>query len=149
MSDRLSSPLVQLTLARIREFIREPEAVFWAFVFPIVVSLALAFAFPSRAGRDVLVGLQPGATTESIRATLQRSPGIAIRDVRPDEPAAKERGSGWAWGFRRALPDADLGCVVLLGAGGAGSAIDRPYVNHHRRNRHACAVPRTRQLDHG
>jgi shikimate dehydrogenase len=32
-------------------------------------------------------------------------------------------GSGWAWGFRRALPAADLGCVVLLGAGGAGSAI--------------------------
>lgn len=32
-------------------------------------------------------------------------------------------GSGWAWGFRRTLPDADLGCVVLLGAGGAGSAI--------------------------
>lgn len=32
-------------------------------------------------------------------------------------------GSGWAWGFRRALPDADLGRVVLLGAGGAGSAI--------------------------
>ena len=31
--------------------------------------------------------------------------------------------SGWAWGFRRALPDADLGRVVLLGAGGAGSAI--------------------------
>ncbi|HSV55433.1 MAG TPA: shikimate dehydrogenase [Burkholderiaceae bacterium] len=32
-------------------------------------------------------------------------------------------GSGWSWGFRRALPHADLGCVVLLGAGGAGSAI--------------------------
>ena len=32
-------------------------------------------------------------------------------------------GSGWAWGFQRALPGADLGCVVLLGAGGAGSAI--------------------------
>jgi shikimate dehydrogenase len=32
-------------------------------------------------------------------------------------------GSGWAWGFLRALPGADLGCVVLLGAGGAGSAI--------------------------
>jgi shikimate dehydrogenase len=31
--------------------------------------------------------------------------------------------SGWAWGFRRALPDADLARVVLLGAGGAGSAI--------------------------
>lgn len=32
-------------------------------------------------------------------------------------------GSGWSWGFRRALPQADLGRVVLLGAGGAGSAI--------------------------
>lgn len=32
-------------------------------------------------------------------------------------------GWGWAWGFSRALPDADLGCVVLLGSGGAGSAI--------------------------
>jgi shikimate dehydrogenase len=32
-------------------------------------------------------------------------------------------GSGWVWGFRRTLPDADLSCVVLLGAGGAGSAI--------------------------
>jgi shikimate dehydrogenase len=31
-------------------------------------------------------------------------------------------GSGWSWGFRRALPGADLACVVLLGAGGAGSA---------------------------
>ena len=32
-------------------------------------------------------------------------------------------GSGWAWGFRRTLPAADLSRVVLLGAGGAGSAI--------------------------
>jgi shikimate dehydrogenase len=32
-------------------------------------------------------------------------------------------GSGWAWGFRRALPDARVDRVVLLGAGGAGSAI--------------------------
>jgi len=30
--------------------------------------------------------------------------------------------SGWSWGFRRALPNADLARVVLLGAGGAGSA---------------------------
>jgi shikimate dehydrogenase len=32
-------------------------------------------------------------------------------------------GSGWAWGFRRALPRARLDRVVLLGAGGAGAAI--------------------------
>lgn len=32
-------------------------------------------------------------------------------------------GSGWRWGFERQLPGADLARVVLLGAGGAGSAI--------------------------
>jgi shikimate dehydrogenase len=32
-------------------------------------------------------------------------------------------GSGWRWGFERQLPGADLSRVVLLGAGGAGSAI--------------------------
>jgi shikimate dehydrogenase len=32
-------------------------------------------------------------------------------------------GSGWRWGFERTLPDADMSRVVLLGAGGAGSAI--------------------------
>lgn len=31
-------------------------------------------------------------------------------------------GSGWSWGFQRALPRADLSHVALLGAGGAGSA---------------------------
>jgi shikimate dehydrogenase len=32
-------------------------------------------------------------------------------------------GSGWFWGFQRLLPGADTARVVLLGAGGAGSAI--------------------------
>jgi shikimate dehydrogenase len=32
-------------------------------------------------------------------------------------------GSGWAWAFRRQLPDARLQKVVQLGAGGAGAAV--------------------------
>ncbi len=39
------NPLVQLTLARLREFAREPEAVFWVFVFPVLLTLALGIAF--------------------------------------------------------------------------------------------------------
>src|ERR1044072_678062 len=31
-------------------------------------------------------------------------------------------GPGWSWGLQRALPGADLTRVVLVGAGGAGSA---------------------------
>lgn len=93
-------PLIQLTLARMREFIREPEAVFWTFGFPIVVSLALALAFPSRADRPVVVGLYSGADGESLRASLKNSPGITIRDVRPDDE-------------RRALREGEVNVVVV------------------------------------
>ena len=40
-----SSTLAQLSLLRYREFIREPEAVFWAFVFPIILTTGLGIAF--------------------------------------------------------------------------------------------------------
>ena len=93
-------PLVQLTLARMREFIREPEAVFWTFGFPIVVSLALALAFPSRADRPVSVGLYPGTASESLRSTLKGSRGITVREVRPEDE-------------RRALREGDVNVVVV------------------------------------
>jgi shikimate dehydrogenase len=32
-------------------------------------------------------------------------------------------GWGWAWALREQLPDADLSCIVLLGAGGVGAAV--------------------------
>jgi ABC-2 type transport system permease protein len=41
-------PLVQLTLVRFREFIREPEALFWVFVFPILLAAGLGIAFRNR-----------------------------------------------------------------------------------------------------
>ena len=42
-------PLIELTLARFREFLREPEAVFWSFAFPIIMTCALGVAFRSSA----------------------------------------------------------------------------------------------------
>ena len=41
-------PLVQLTLVRFREFIREPEALFWVFAFPILLAAGLGIAFRNR-----------------------------------------------------------------------------------------------------
>src|SRR5262245_45534735 len=74
-------PLVELTLTRVREFTREPEALFWTFVFPIVMSLVMAVAFPSRADRPVPVGIADGAGAAAIRDALAKSPGIVIRDL--------------------------------------------------------------------
>src|SRR5215211_5221513 len=46
--DYRQSSLVQLTLVRFREFIRQPEAVFWTFVFPILLAVGLGLAFRSK-----------------------------------------------------------------------------------------------------
>lgn len=49
-------PLYQLTLVRFREFIREPEAVFWVFVFPLVLAAGLGLAFRNAPADSVTVG---------------------------------------------------------------------------------------------
>ena len=46
-------PLAQLTLVRFLEFKREPEALFWVFVFPILLAAGLGIAFRNRPA-DVL-----------------------------------------------------------------------------------------------
>jgi ABC-2 type transport system permease protein len=47
MSDRREflPPLWELTLSRLREFWRDPSALFWTFGFPIVLAIALGIAF--------------------------------------------------------------------------------------------------------
>src|SRR5574338_683035 len=45
-----------LILTRFREFFREPEAVFWVYVFPILLATGLGIAFRSRPPERVAVG---------------------------------------------------------------------------------------------
>ena len=86
-------PLLELTLARLREFWREPEAIFWAFIFPILISVTLAVAFPGSGSKPVIVGIEPGAGANTIRDALARAEGVTIRDVAPaDELRALREG---------------------------------------------------------
>src|SRR5215210_8407988 len=63
-------PMVQLTLVRFREFIREPEAVFWTFVFPILLAAGLGIAFRQKGLEQLQVGVvaRPGADTSVVSA---------------------------------------------------------------------------------
>src|SRR5437870_12621968 len=70
-------PLVQLTLARMREFYREPEAIFWVFGFPIVLAFALGIAFKNRGPGELKVGVVRAAGDSALAATLDRSPALA------------------------------------------------------------------------
>jgi ABC-2 type transport system permease protein len=62
-----SHALVQLTLVRIREFIREPEAVFWALFFPILITAGLGIAFRSRPVEVLNVATTASAIARSLR----------------------------------------------------------------------------------
>src|SRR6266566_1103012 len=67
-----NSSMVQLTLVRFREFIREPEAVFWTFIFPILLAAGLGIAFRQRGPDKVPIGIitsAPGsaAVIESLK----------------------------------------------------------------------------------
>jgi ABC-2 type transport system permease protein len=54
--------MVQLTLVRFREFVREPEAVFWTFIFPILLAAGLGLAFRQRGPDKVRIGVVTNAT---------------------------------------------------------------------------------------
>jgi ABC-2 type transport system permease protein len=72
-------PLVQLTLARAREFYREPEAVFWVFGFPVVLAFALGIAFRSRGPEALHIGVVRGPGDSSVAAVIDRSTALSAR----------------------------------------------------------------------
>jgi ABC-type multidrug transport system permease subunit len=78
MADR-PRPVVELTLWRIREFTREPEALFWVFAFPIVLAFALGLAFKNRGAQVVRIGVEAGPAAEELAKTLDASPQVEAR----------------------------------------------------------------------
>ena len=86
MPDRAAYPaLVELTRTRVLEVLREPEALFWMFVFPILMAVALGIAFPSRTSDVAIVGLVEGGSNGAIEPLLRGSPEIDLRVLRRAE----------------------------------------------------------------
>ncbi len=80
------SPLVELTLARVRQFFREPSAMFWTFGFPIILAIALGIAFRNKPADPVRVAVEAGPDAEPVRAALE---GPTVSVIVEDEPAAR------------------------------------------------------------
>src|ERR1700730_13822148 len=60
-------PLLQLTLVRFREFLREPEALFWVFVFPLLLAAGLGVAFRNRPADVLKIATVTPELTKSLR----------------------------------------------------------------------------------
>jgi ABC-2 type transport system permease protein len=82
------SPLWQLTLARWRSFYREPSTIFWAFVFPIVLAMALGIAFRNRPPEPIWAAVEQGEGAPELFHALQASKDVKVDLL--DASAARE-----------------------------------------------------------
>lgn len=99
-------PLVELTLFRVREFVREPEALFWTFAFPILLALALGIAFRGRGVQPPpAVAVQEGPAAARVLDALERSGELEVSVL--DRAAAAA-----------ALRRGEIGLVVIAGPDG-------------------------------
>jgi ABC-type multidrug transport system permease subunit len=77
-------PLGQLMMARMREFYRQPEAVFWVYGFPILMVVALGIAFRNKPVEHITVDVQRGAGDEFVEKALARDPTFEVHVEDPD-----------------------------------------------------------------
>ena len=107
------SSLYQLTMIRFKLILREPEAIFWIFIFPILLAVGLGIAFRNRPA-DIL---QVGATTTQVTQALAADKGLTATTM--DEAAgnhalatgrilvlAIQRSDGVAYKYDDTNPDA-------------------------------------------
>ena len=98
------SSLWQLTSVRFKEFLREPEALFWTFGFPILLAVGLGIAFRNRPADVVHVGVVRIAAHDSLLASLRAEKRIAVHELPADSA-------------RIALRTGKVALVVIPGAG--------------------------------
>lgn len=68
MSKWATSSLVQLTRTRFLLFLREPEAIFWTFVFPILLAAGLGLAYRNQSPEKLPVGASSAAAVAALNA---------------------------------------------------------------------------------
>jgi ABC-type multidrug transport system permease subunit len=91
MNDSLQSktsltqhPLYQLVIYRLREFWRQPEAVFWVYFFPVLMVIALGIAFRNKPIETISVDLVAGSEFP-FAAALRADPRIKWREADSEE----------------------------------------------------------------
>jgi ABC-2 type transport system permease protein len=85
-----------LLMARMLELKREPEVVFWVFVFPLLLALGLGIAFRNKPGDAVRVAIVAGHGSDQAQALLARAPQHAM--FKPQVLDAEEAKKGFRLG---------------------------------------------------
>jgi ABC-2 type transport system permease protein len=76
MKDKIMNPLIELTIARLKETFREPEVLFWIFIFPILLAGALGIAFREKPADKVKIAIEQSVSAEKISKVLSARKGL-------------------------------------------------------------------------
>lgn len=85
------SPLLQLILARLKEFFREPEALFWVYGFPIFMVIALGIAFRNKPVEKVTVDIAEGNGSQAIVDVLAKQEKFIAKHLSESEATKRLR----------------------------------------------------------
>jgi ABC-2 type transport system permease protein len=88
MSDSPRHPLLEIARARLLEFWRQPEALFWVFAFPVIMAVVLGLAFRSKPPAELPVAVlgDSPAAAQLVRV-LDASPVLTARLMQEAEAA--------------------------------------------------------------
>ena len=74
-------PVLELTLSRFREQLRQPEVLFWVFGFPLLLAVALGLAFRNRPADVIRVAVEEGPGAAQLAAALADAPALAAETL--------------------------------------------------------------------
>ena len=86
---RVYHPLLQLILARLKEFFREPEALFWVYGFPIFMVIALGVAFRNKGVEKVTVDVVAATGAKEVIESLTKLSNFNANEF--DEASCRQR----------------------------------------------------------
>jgi ABC-2 type transport system permease protein len=86
-------PIIAITLARLREFVRRPEAVFWVYFFPVLMVVVLGVAFRNKPVESFDVDVLQGPMAETIVEKLRYDERLKPRIVTAEESLGRLRSS--------------------------------------------------------
>jgi len=74
----MSNPLLEIVRYRLLEPLRWPETIFWTFLFPALLALALGIAFRQQQPEPATVAVVAGPGAEELAQALQRDPAVKV-----------------------------------------------------------------------
>ncbi|HXY09086.1 MAG TPA: ABC transporter permease [Terriglobales bacterium] len=94
-----------LVMARMKELQREPEVIFWVFVFPLLLALGLGIAFRNRPADVISIAIVSGPRTQRALDLIEGSPQKSI--IRPNVLPLPEAVKGFRLGKYDLLVEVD------------------------------------------